>query len=262
MRSTGLVRDHDEVVKRRVSFRAMRLAAPVLPLSIDLSAHAPPIRDQNGFGCCVGESYSAAANTRLSVAGTPVPLISEFCAYKLARCLDRAGAATPLTDSGTSPGSAIAAFQNWGVVSEATWGVEDATTLNAEPTLTELEEASDFCLAGAYFLQSTGDQRTIDIMTALASGYPVCMSLAASGTEFNNYSGGVLGSLSGDLDHENYVVGYTVSAVGDYASVVLTCRNSWGTNWGESGSYRANRAFVDQCADWAVLDVISTGKER
>jgi hypothetical protein len=261
-RSTGLVRDHAEVVKRRVSFQAMRLGAPVLPLAVDLSSFAPPIRDQNGFGMCVGEAYSAAANTRLAVAGTPVDAISPYCVYKLARCLDRAGASTPLADSGTSPGSAIAAFQNWGVVSDATWGQEDPSTLNAEPTLAELEEASDFTLNGAYFLQSSGDQRVVDICTALASGFPLGLSLAASGAEFNDYSGGVLGALSGPLDHENYCVGYTLSAPGDWSSVVLTMRNSWGVGWGESGSYRANRAFVDQCEDWGVLDVVSTGRER
>ena len=262
MRATGLLRDHDEVTKRRVSFKAMRLGAPALPLSIDLSPSAPPVDDQNGFGMCVGEAYSAAANTRLAVAGTPVARISRFCVYKLSRCLDRGGASTPLTDSGTSPGSAISALQNWGVVSAATWGEEDASTLNNEPTLPELEEASDFCLAGAYFLNSSGDQRVIDICTALASGFPVCMSLAASGTEFNNYGGGVLGALSGPIDHENYCVGYTLSVADDWTSVVLKCVNSWGTGWGEAGFYRANRAFVDQCEDWAVLDVMATGRER
>jgi hypothetical protein len=265
MRATGLVRDHIEVEKRRVSFRAMRLGTPTLPLSMDLSSFAPPIRDQNGFGMCVGEAYSCASNTRLAAAGTPVDAISPFCVYKLARCVDRygqGGLTVPLSDSGTTPGSAITALSNWGVVSEVTWGTEDATTINAEPTLTELEEASDFILNGAYFLTSDSDQRYIDIMTALCSGFPVCMSLAASGDVFNNYTGGVLGSLSGPLDHENYCVGYTLSSVGDYASIVLKCVNSWGTSWGEAGFYRANRAFVDQCADWAVLDVVSTGKER
>lgn len=262
MRATGLVRDHAEVVKRRVSFKAMRLGTPVLPLSIDLSPSCPPVKDQNGFGMCVGEAYSSAVNTRLAVAGTPVALVSPYCVYKLSRCIDRAGASAPLTDSGTSPGSAIAALQNWGVVSDATWGQEDATSLNAEPTLTELEEASDFCLNGAYFLQSDGDQRVIDICTALASGFPLGVSLAASGSEFNNYGGGVLGALDGPIDHENYVVGYTLSATNDFTSVVLKCVNSWGTGWGEAGLYRANRAFVDQCEDFAVLDVMATGRER
>lgn len=261
-RATGLVRDHDEVVKRRVSFRAMRLAAQPIPLSVDLTPFAPPIADQNGFGACVGFSYSSAATCRLAAAGTPVARVSPFCVYKLARCLDRAGASVALTDSGTTPQSAIAAFQNWGVVSDATWGQEDGSTLNAEPTLTELEEASDFCLSGAYFIQSSGDQRVIDICTALAAGYPCGISLAASGAEFNNYGGGVLGALDGPIDHENYVVGYTLSAPNDYTSVVVKCVNSWGTGWGEVGFYRANRAFVDQCEDWSVLDVVATGTER
>ncbi len=77
------------------------------------------------------------------------------------------------------------------------------------------------------------DQLIIDLMAALAAGYPVMYSLPASGSVFQNYGGGVLSSLSGPVDHENYVVGCSIPEPGAYSQAVITAVNSWGPNFGE-----------------------------
>lgn len=259
-----------DVVARRKGFHLMRakrrLGGAELPLSVDLSLHVPPGSDQLAVGACEGFAHAYGIATRFAVMGTPIPLPSPIGIYTVARCVGRRPAADgslpPLTDDGTESDLAIAGIQEYGVCSAETWGDMPPSqgTINDEPTLAKLEAASDFKLTGAYFLQTAGDAFVLDLMTALAAGYPVAMALPASGLAFQNYAGGILGALDGPIDHENYMVGYSIASAGDYASIVVTCANSWSASWGERGFYRGNRSFVDQLADACVLDVVaSTG---
>lgn len=258
--------DPAEVVARRKGFHLLsaraRMSANALPLSVDLTRYVtgnggPGILDQGSTSSCEGHAHAGAISVRFAVLGTPIPLPSPIGIYTMARCVGgRPGAA--LVDDGTEPSLAIAAIQEWGVASAETWGnyPADPGTINAAPSLAELEVASDFMLRGGYFLQSSGDQKVRDIMTALAAGYPVVMALPASGAGFNGYASGILGALDGPVDHANYVVGYEVKSLGDYSSVVVKCVNSWGMLWGMQGMYKGNRAFVDQLADCCALDVM------
>jgi hypothetical protein len=261
--------DPPDVAARRKGFHLLRakrsLVSAELPLSVDLTQFVtgpggPGIFDQGSTGSCEGHAHAGAITTRFAALAMPIPTVSPIGIYTLARCIGRQpnadGSLPALTDDGTEPSLAIAAVQEWGVTSAATWGnfPADPSTINENPEFSELEEASDFRLLGAYFLQSAGDQKVIDIMTALAAGYPVAMALPASGAEFNDYTGGILGALDGPVDHANYLVGYELSSPGNYGSVVVKCVNSWG-KWGEGGMYRGNRAFVDQLEDCCVIDV-------
>ncbi|KAH6773626.1 senescence-associated gene 12 protein [Perilla frutescens var. frutescens] len=76
------------------------------------------------------------------------------------------------------------------------------------------------------------------LMKAVAN-QPVSVAIDASGYEFKYYTSGVFtGHCGTDLNHAVTVVGYGKTGDGIKYWVV---KNSWGTNWGESGYVRLQR---------------------
>jgi hypothetical protein len=261
-----------EVVARRKGFHLLHqkrsLGSVSLATSYDYSAvvisnDGPGILDQGQTGSCEGHGHAGGITTNFAIKGSPIKLVSPIGIYAVARCIgrkpDASGHLPPLTDDGTESDLAIAGIEEWGVCSADSWGDFPANpaTINDEPTMAQLERASDFRLNGAYFLTSdpSSDQYVIDIMTALAAGYTVAFALPASGPEFQGYTGGVLSSLSGPVDHENYLVGCSVPSAGAYSQATVRGVNSWNKGWGEGGFYSLGRLALAQTQDACVLDL-------
>lgn len=267
-----------DVVARRKGFHVMRakrrLGGAELPLSVDLSpfVNGPggptSTLDQGPTGRCEGFAHAGGITTRFAIKGTPIPLVSPDGIYKVARCVGRRpgadGKLPALIDEGTESDLAIAGIQEWGVSSAATWGEFglNPLTINDNPTLEQLEAASDFTLSGAYFITSDphSDQYIVDLLTALAEGYPVAYALPASGDAFQGYAGnGPVAGLTGPVDHENYIVGCSIPSRGAYSQATILAVNSWG-QWGRGGIYTLARSDIAKTADACVLDVVaSTG---
>jgi hypothetical protein len=266
---TGYRPDPPGVRARRAGFHLLKarhgLGASALPPSVDWRAQVlagPGILDQGQTGSCTGHAVAGAITTRFFLQSIPIALVSPVGCYTVGRAIDRQpnadGSLPPLTDDGAEPSQVVRGISEWGVCSASTWGnyPADPATINEEPTFAELEAASEFELVGAYFLQSQGDAFVLDLMTALAAGFPVTHALCASDPAFNNYTGGVLGAMSGSLDHYNFIAGYEWDGR-DPRSIVILAANSWSPEWGEQGFYRADRAFVDQIQDCAAFDVMA-----
>lgn len=274
----GYLHDPEDIVKRRPGFHLLKakrkLASTGLPLSVDWSPFVtgnggPGILNQLQVGACTGFATAAAITVRFALIGSPIKLVSPIGCYAVGRAVGRQpnpdGTLPPLADNGAEPSQVIAGISEWGVCSVDTWGdyPPDPTTINNEPTLTDLEADAEFELDGAYFLQSTDDAFCVDLMTSLANKLLVTNSVAASDPAFNNYTDGILGAMGGGLDHYTYICGYTWDGVNP-SSVVIKCANSWGDGsdgggmWGESGFYRADRSFIDQMSDCCVMDVSSS----
>jgi len=291
----GHIPDHPAVAAKRHGLHLFRgigaIRAAVVPLDgtknrlwLPVSKGGPGIQNQLDMSDCEGFAHSSGATLRLAIAGTPVPRRAAGGLYLGALMADRVpnadGSLPYLIDQGTMPSSILSAWQLWGSTDEATWGQQPASsqTMYADPTgsnpaipqgaLTEpkpeqlyAEKACTF--NGAHFIQSTGDQKVLDIMQALAAGYPVSIAIPASGQDYQGYRGGVLGALSGPIDHANMLVDVLSWDGKDPSSAIFIGCNSWGdTGWGESdadgiagGMYRCSRAFIDQLEDPCVLDV-------
>lgn len=305
---TGHIPDHSEVVKSRISIqwhpkiRAFKnTALPENTANTDklaISAGGPGIRNQSDLGACEGYGNSSGINLYLACQGKQIPVISALGFYYGALLVSNTpnpdGSLPQLFDTGTTPNAIQQAFGLWGAVAETTWGqlpVGSATTYldpsnpNSTlipPTPEQLFGESLLKFKGGYFVTSTGNQKILDVLTALAAGIPLTNAIPASGSQFQNYSGGVLGALSGPVDHCNLIGDYrwtgTASQWVDYLAALKTGDNtivsqldsylnliginSWGTGWGESdapdiagGMYRGNRAYADQMESVCALDV-------
>jgi hypothetical protein len=272
-RGTGYRPDPPDVRARRAGFHLLRarrrLDAAPPPRAVSWRSQVlrgPGILDQGETGSCTGHALGGAITTRFQVAGSPIALVSPIGCYAVGRAIDRRpnpdGTFPPLTDDGAEPSQVVRGIAEWGVCSAATWGnyPADPATINDEPTFAELEATTEFELLGAYFLQSQGDAFALDLMMAIAAGFPLSYALCASDVSFNDYTAGVLGPMQGALDHYNYACGYEWDGV-DPGSLIIEGVNSWGAAWGEGGFYRADRAFVNQMQDCAVVDVRSARGE-
>jgi hypothetical protein len=291
LRKRGHLPDHPAIVAARPSlahfsgYRAMR--ADPLPLethnrdTLPTAAGGPGIPDQDGVGGCEGMAHRTGIGLRLALEGTPIAPLSGAGLYLGALLVSRQrnadGTWPGLFDTGTMPSAILQALAFWGACSDADWGVamtaaalylngpsdpSDAPEL-VEPSPEQLFAESLFRMKGAYFVQSSGDQKALDIMAALAARRPVSIALPASGPAFQGYRGGVLtaAQLTGPVDHANVLVDFKWNGT-DLSTLELFDANSWSESWGESdvaglrgGLARFDRSCVDILQSALVLDV-------
>jgi hypothetical protein len=266
--STGHLPDPPDVVSRRAGLHILEAKhaglkaarAAVLPLAThNDDSRGFDVQNQDRVGACVGFATAQWITLTLEIMGQQTPFRSPIAPYTLGRMLGGMGkllpdgTRTPITDDGTEPGLADAAVREWGIPSAEEWGnlPTDPNTINDPPTEAQLEIASTVKLDGSYFIQSTGTQLLRDLMTTLAAGLPVRHSIPASGPTFQGYSGGVLSSVEGPIDHETLIVDYSWDG-SNLDSLVFRCLNQWSQYWGEAGFYRAAPPMIYQCADFAA----------
>ena len=289
LRKTGHRPDPTDIVNRRLGLHLHPARAAMttpLPLSTINRSLLWGVWDQHDASGCEGCAHATGVTLRLACAGTPLPEpVSNVGLYLGALTIDRTpnpdGTLPPLTDSGTFPSSILAAAALWGSCGVSKWGQQPMSsgTLYVDPSNEQspliepppekLFTESAYRLQGAFFVQTGGLQRVLDILGALAAGFPVSASIAASGASFQNYSGGVLtgAQMTGDIDHATVIVDYAwTGSAEQFAAwqggapgldqfLVFYGVNSWGTGWGEAGLYRADVTFINQAADACVLSV-------
>jgi hypothetical protein len=306
---TGHIPDHPAVVAKRLGFHlhpeygAMRAGA--LPLKTTNRARFKWLLNQEDTSSCEGHAHSAGISIRLDIAGTPLTeTVSPVGLYLGALVVDRQpnpdGTLPALFDVGTMPSSILTAMGVFGSCGASAWGQYPASSTSMyqspsdpaaiqnggpliAPTPEQLYGESSFRLNGAYFVKSSGLQKVLEIMAALAAGFPVSDAIPASGDGFQGYNGGILtaAALTGDIDHANLVVDYewlgtqeqfdawAGGASGLDGYLVGHGINSWGGvgcpfggTWGEidalnglGGQYRFDRSHFDQLDSACVLDV-------
>jgi hypothetical protein len=317
---TGHIADHPAVVARRTGlhlhpkFGAIMARASSLPMAttnrakLSTSQGGPGILNQGQTGSCEGHAHASGATLLLANQGKSQGLISPVALYLGALLIDRTvsdGALSTVTDAGTMPSSIISAWQTFGArlaASDPQYPANPATLYEQPsntnsplilPSLETLYADSPYRFGGAYFLTgaSTSPAYLLSALATLASGYTLTDAIPASGSEFQNYTGGVIGALSGPIDHANLLVDtqWTGSAPdwatfcsaltsGDASTVTRLAMatsaagipnlifwgvNSWSTAWGtgdpvstmSGGLYMANLDYFTQAQDLLVLDL-------
>jgi hypothetical protein len=310
---TGHRPDPPIVVARRTGlhlhpeFRAVMGRASALPMAthnrawMPVEKGGPGILDQHDTGSCEGHAHASGATLLLASKGQSQGLISPTALYLGALLVDQVlapdGTLSVVTDTGTMPSSVQSAWQTFGarLAKDDPQVPANSATLYADPsnpnsplvlpTVEQLYADSPYRFGGAYFITAQGPARLLQALAALASGKTITDALAASGPEFQGYTGGIVGALPGPIDHANLIVdhewmgsaldwqGFTtalqqgnaaqVTALS--ANLIFHCVNSWGS-WGEEdsiaqtlvGMYRANIEYFNQVEDLCVLDLSAT----
>ncbi|HEY6462662.1 MAG TPA: hypothetical protein VIY73_20980 [Polyangiaceae bacterium] len=297
---TGHLPDHPAVIAARAGlhlhpeYGAMRVGTMPLKTTnrakLATSQGGPGILDQHDTSSCEGHAHASGITLSFANAGTPLPeVVSPVGLYLGALMVDavpnRDGTLPPLVDQGTMPSSILGGLLLYGGVGASVWGQYPASSATMylpgtttsqliQPSPTQLFGERAFRLNGAYFLTTSGASLVRDVYRVHASGRVLTNAIPASGADFQGYGGGVLGALSGDVDHAQLFADSEWTGTqaqldafmaGDDSLLSLYLGhgvNSWGATWGEvdalnglGGQYRADANYVQQAQDWCVLSL-------
>jgi hypothetical protein len=309
MHPRGHIPDHPEVVKRRAGlhlhpkFGAIMARASALPMAttnrakLGASFGGPGVLDQHDTGSCEGHAHASAATLLLANQGKSPGLISPTALYMGALMVDSTiqadGTLSPITDTGTMPSSILSAWQIFGAElakDDPQYPAQSSTLYvtpgdpNSQlimPAVEKLYADSPFRFNGAYFINAIGAAALLQALSVLAAGFTITDAIPASGSDFQQYTGGILGALSGPTDHANHILDHEwTGSAADWATfttglgqgtldvtlakqLVLHCVNSWGEAWGEGdtvaqaigGLYRANTDYFAQAQSLCVVDL-------
>lgn len=213
----------------------MRAAAPE---SLDWVAKGAvtPVKNQGNCGSCWAYSATEGIESGLFMSGGPLEELSE---QEIISC--------DSTDLGCNGGDLPTAFSfvksNGGIDSESNYADTSARSGASGKCNTKKEKKKVVKLmSSAYAIPpcesgSCKNQKESDLMAALNTFGPLSVCVNAENWSAD-YSGGVYSKkcsgAADNLDHCVQLVGYDNSGSNPYWKV----RNSWGSDWGESGFIR------------------------
>ncbi|KAJ0098173.1 hypothetical protein Patl1_28627 [Pistacia atlantica] len=215
-----------KVASQRYAFKA----GETLPESVDWREQGAvsPIKDQGSCGSCWAFSTVAAVEGINKIVTGKLISLSE---QELVDC-DKA------YNAGCNGGLMDYAFQfiidNGGMDTE-----QDYPYLGYDTKCDSVRKNAKVVSIDGYEDVLPFDEKSLKKAVA---HQPVSVAIEASGMAFQLYDSGVFtGECGSALDHGVVVVGYGTENGEDYWLV----RNSWGTDWGESGYIKLQRNIVD-----------------
>ncbi len=247
----------------KVSSAHILLGTSDTPKSASLKDFVPSVLDQVNTSSCTGQAVKGAIITRMNKRGTPIDPPSAGGIYRIGRAIDRLpnfdDSLPPLEDDGAMPNQIMRGITEWGVPSEAS-DPFNPKTINDEPTLGTLIDASDCKLDGYYRVNWLDIQRRVNALRlAIHMGYPPCFAIDVD-NKFEEYSDGVLGAPNpnGILGgHYMYAVAYDTTSTG---YTIIEFVNSWGESWGVAGFGFGDEKFIGNMRDIYVMDVKLKGE--
>ena len=227
-------------------------ASPVvLPTSVNISSHMPPIYDQGQLGSCVANAVCAAVEFERSRQKLADFMPSRLFVYYNARALE----GTIDQDAGAMIRDGVKTI-NWKGVCPERMMPYDITKFTNKPLMTSYAEA-----AKHEAVKYARVPQTLDALKqCLASGMPFVFGFEVY-TEFESTAmaqGAEVLNLPGP--HEVLLGGHAVTAVGyDDAKKAFFIRNSWGAAWGIAGHFWMSYDYImsNLCSDFWNITLIT-----
>ena len=206
---------------------ALGAVAPTLPASVDLRNYCSPIENQGQLGSCTGNAIAGLIEY-LDRKNNKSLDVSRLFIYYQERLLE----GTVNYDSGAYIRDGIKAVNQYGAPLESLWPYM-ITRYTTRPSAAAYADALKR-KAGAYQKITT---RVTGIKTALSQGYPAVVGFNVY-TSFEGTVNTTTGMMPYPAPGEQLLGGHAVAVVGYNDSTQrFTCRNSWGTSWGDRGYF-------------------------
>ena len=202
-------------------------ALAVLPTSVDLRSHCPPVYDQGQLGSCTGNGIAAVLQfERMKQQLTPNFIPSRLFIYYNERVIEH----TVNSDSGAAIRDGIKSVSKQGDCPETEWPYDITKFAHKPPPQ---------CYHDALKYKAVQYQRLVQNVNqmkgCLASGYPFVFGFTVYDS-FESQQVAQNGVVPMPGSTEQVLGGHCVVAVGyDDSQQRFIVRNSWGTGWGIHG---------------------------
>jgi C1A family cysteine protease len=243
------------VLSIQQSLEAEALSAVGVPSAYDLrdvdgKNFVTPIKNQKSCGSCVAFGTVATAESRLRVQRNDPNLAIDLSEAHMFFCHGKDDGAKCST--GWWPQKAFDAFKSKGVADEECYKYDSGL---------ETQDCSGLCTNWASrAVKITGytalTKEPAKIKEWVSSKGPVCACFIVY-QDFFSYKSGIYKHVTG-----GQAGGHCVTIVGyDDNPGYWICKNSWGTNWGESGFFRIayGQCGIDSWLNHGVNSIENTG---
>lgn len=224
--------------------------------SVDLRPYSSAVHNQKKTGSCVANAVVKALEIkeRFHAAEQGKPLahtdISRMHLYYL--CREMMNPSMTQQDSGTYISLCCEVLHRFGIAPESAWPF-DVNKLYTPPNwkAMRLAYSHKMNLSAYYRITSRGDTRTEDVIKALRANHPVVYGTEIDAPHWFQYQKGqVLKPVSNSEGrHATCLVGW------DEAKSVFIGENSWGSNWGDKGTYLMDPSVIESAASqdfWVI----------
>lgn len=197
-----------------------------------------PVSNQLSYSSCASNATADSIEILLGVEGKKVEQLSRLFLYYNARLM----AKEEKIDSGSYIKLNMSTLVHLGVCREDSW-VYSENNLFLKPSLGAYTEANDNKISGYYRVDSTGPQRTQDVIHSISNSHPVVF-------------GTVVGDDFTSLGKDHRICAFPRSPIGRHAMVVVgyeimnkrvlfKVRNSWGKEWGSDGYCWFDSSYIE-----------------
>lgn len=248
----------------RAPFRMHAAMGATLPASVDLreTGLLPAIKDQGRSSGCEAHSGSFATEAAFALAGDPLGFTpSEDDMYKGLRAVERArrtpfgGALVPLQDNGGMTEDCLTYVGGFGIrprrIAQTSDGRNsdiEIATVNAEPTLYDLESDAERIVVGPYAVDPGASDAEHQVQAALAARIPVRVDTFVDGA-FEDWTP-TQSPIGPPNENDTRGGGHAMVIVG-YTPALYIVASSWGTSCGDDGYFYASRAWLR--AVWGLV---------